>query len=125
MEVKPGYKQTDVGVIPSDWTVRALGSIATIAAGGTPSRRISEYWGGSIPWVTTTEIDYGIIHETNESISAAGLKNSAAKLVPAGTILLALYGQGKTRGKVSILGIEATTNQACASIIVTQEVSHL
>jgi type I restriction enzyme S subunit len=123
MDVKPGYKQSEIGVIPKDWDVQALGDIAAIAAGGTPSRRVSEYWNGGIPWVTTTEIDFKTIRETAESISTLGLKNSAAKFLAPETLLLALYGQGKTRGKVAVLGIEATTNQACASIVLSPDVS--
>ena len=81
------------------------------------------YWGGSIPWVTTAQIDFNTVLAANESITELGLKNSAAKLLRPGTLLLALYGQGKTRGKVAILGIAATTNQACASIVVSDAVS--
>jgi len=123
MEVRLGYKQTDAGEIPEDWDVRALGKIASISAGGTPSRRVPEYWKDEIPWVTTTEIDFTTITHTEQYISKTGLRNSAAKLLSPGTLLLALYGQGKTRGKVAVLGIEAATNQACASILVTPSVS--
>jgi type I restriction enzyme S subunit len=123
MEVKPGYKQTEVGVIPKGWKETPLGHIATVAAGGTPSRNIPSYWNGDIPWVTTTEIDFGTITETEQHISLHGLKNSAAKLLRPGTLLMALYGQGKTRGKVALLGIEATSNQACAAIVLSSEVS--
>jgi type I restriction enzyme S subunit len=123
MEVKLGFKQTDVGLVPEDWNVRPLGGIATIAAGGTPSRGVPKYWDGDIPWVTTTEIDFNTIMSAEQSISKSGLDNSAATIISPGALLLALYGQGKTRGKVSILGIEAATNQACASIILTPAVS--
>ncbi len=78
---------------------------------------IPSYWNGSIPWVSTTLIDFNIIKETTEFITNEGLENSSAKLFPEGTLLMAMYGQGKTRGKVAVLGIEATTNQACGAII--------
>jgi type I restriction enzyme S subunit len=123
MEIKRGYQQTEAGVIPEDWSVYSLGSLAEIAAGGTPSRRIPEYWNGDIPWVTTTEINFNTILATSERLTTLGVKNSAAKLLFPGTLLLALYGQGKTRGKVAVLGIRATTNQACASIILSPTVS--
>jgi len=110
-------KMTDVGEIPENWDVVALGEVAGIGAGGTPSRSNPQYWQrGSIPWVKTGEIDYCWIERTEEHITQAGLENSAAKLLPVGTLLLAMYGQGITRGKVARLGIEATTNQACATI---------
>lgn len=121
--VPRGYKQTEVGVIPEDWDVKRIVDLASIGSGGTPSREISAYWNGSIPWITTSQIDFGTIDEAEQFITDAGIKNSAAKLLPAGTLLLALYGQGKTRGKVGVLGIEAATNQACASISVHGETS--
>lgn len=124
MEVKPGYKQTEVGVIPEDWEAVPLGNLAEISAGGTPSRSISAYWEGDIPWVTTAEVNFGRITSTEQHISPLGLKNSAAKLLRSGTILMALYGQGKTRGKVAVLDIEATSNQACAAIVLNSKVSH-
>jgi type I restriction enzyme, S subunit len=99
-----------------EWPIVRLGEIASIGAGGTPDRSIPAYWGGSIPWVTTAQVETGIIQEGAEFITPLGLSRSAAKVLPAGTLLMALYGQGKTRGKVAILGIDAATNQACASI---------
>lgn len=116
MEVRLGYKQTEVGVIPEGWGVCRLGDIAEISAGGTPSRTNPNYWDGEIPWVTTSEVDFSVINNAGQSITSEGLKNSAAKLIRSGTLLMALYGQGKTRGKVAMLGIEAATNQACAAI---------
>ncbi|WLI05871.1 restriction endonuclease subunit S [Pseudomonas sp. FP597] len=116
MALKPGYKKTEVGVIPEEWEVRALGELAAVTAGGTPSRTNSQYWGGDIPWVTTSEVDACTITHVEQFITKEGLSNSAAKLLPRGTLLMALYGQGKTRGKVGILGIDAATNQACAAI---------
>ncbi|EJD5502463.1 restriction endonuclease subunit S, partial [Escherichia coli] len=75
------------------------------------------YWNGNIPWVTTAEVQFKIIEDTVEKITEEGLANSSAKLFPAGTILMAMYGQGKTRGQVAKLGIDASTNQACAAIV--------
>jgi type I restriction enzyme S subunit len=121
-DFKPGYKYTEIGVIPEDWRVEKVGDIATISSGGTPSRANPSYWGGDIPWVTTTQVDFNVIREAQQYITRDGMENSAAKMLPAGTLLMALYGQGKTRGKVAILGITATTNQACASISISDPV---
>jgi type I restriction enzyme S subunit len=119
MEVRPGYKRTEVGVIPEEWEVKRIADIADVRSGGTPSRENPRYWNGEIPWVTTAQLDFKVIHEADQRITPDGLKNSAARLLPPGTILMAMYGQGKTRGKVGILGIEAATNQACASIAIS------
>lgn len=123
MEVTPGYKQTEIGVIPEDWELKELGNIASITSGGTPSRKNPAYWGGDIPWITTSQIDFNKITSAEQYITEIGLKSSAAKILAPGTLLLALYGQGKTRGKVCILGIQAATNQACASIDISSFVS--
>jgi len=116
MEVRKGYKQTEVGVIPEDWEVKELDSFSDVSSGGTPNRSIASYWNGNIPWITTSQINFNTIHEANEFISEDGLNYSATKKYKAGTLLMAMYGQGKTRGKVAILGIDATINQACAAI---------
>jgi type I restriction enzyme S subunit len=104
--------------VPEGWGVLPIGTIAQVASGGTPDRSNSHYWiDGNIPWVTTGEISYSEIKKTNEKITEVGLKNSSAKLFPKGTILMAMYGQGKTRGQVAKLGITASTNQACGAIL--------
>jgi type I restriction enzyme S subunit len=96
--------------------VAKVGDIAILKSGGTPSRKKSEYWeNGIIRWVKTGEIDYHIIKDTAEKITPAGLENSSAKIFPSGTLIMAMYGQGVTRGKVAILGAEAATNQACVA----------
>jgi type I restriction enzyme, S subunit len=100
-----------------EWSTKALGDLFETATGGTPERAVEAYWGGSIPWITTSLVDGTVIWEAEQFITGQGLKNSGAKLFAAGTVLIALYGQGKTRGKAALLGIEATTNQACAAVI--------
>lgn len=104
-------------MLPEGWHRSTLGEIARISSGGTPDRSEPAYWGGAVPWVTTGEIQFNTITDTDERITEAGLKNSSAKLFPPGTLLMAMYGQGKTRGQVAKLGIEAATNQACAAIL--------
>ena len=121
--LRAGYKQTEVGVIPGDWDVKRIADIAFVGSGGTPRREVAAYWGGSIPWVTTSQVDFGAITEADQFITDEGLQNSAAKLLPPGTLLMALYGQGKTRGKVGVLAMQAATNQACASISLREGVS--
>lgn len=99
-----------------DWESKKLCEITKLSSGGTPSRSKTEYWEGDIPWITTGEINFNTINQSIEKITQEGLENSSAKLFPKDTILIAMYGQGVTRGKCALLGIEATTNQACAGI---------
>lgn len=96
------------------WQSRPLGELATTTSGGTPSRKRKDYYGGSIPWVKSGELNDDYIFETEEHITEAGLKNSSAKLFPTGTVLIALY--GATVGKTSILRMGASTNQAVCGI---------
>lgn len=114
--IPQGYKDSSLGIIPEDWEVKMLREFSEISSGATPSRNKEEFWNGNIPWVTTTLLNDSKIWSTEETISEEGLKKSATRLLPPGTILMAMYGQGKTRGFVSILMIAATTNQACAAI---------
>ena len=110
------FRATEIGSLPEDWSVAALGQVAHVYSGGTPSRSRPEYWGPPVPWVTTAEVNFGEIHSTKEQITLVGLNNSAATVAPSGTLLIAMYGQGKTRGKTAILGVDAAMNQACAAI---------
>lgn len=93
-----------------------IGEFCQTGSGGTPSRsQASRYFGGPIPWVKSGELRESIITETEETISEEGLRESAAKLLPVNTLLVALY--GATVGRIGILGIEAATNQAVCHII--------
>jgi len=110
-------KETEIGLIAESWCAEPLRAHHSVVSGGTPSRSNPLYWeGGSIPWVKTTEVDYCVIDRADEHITPEGLAESAAKILPAGTLLMAMYGQGVTRGKVAVLGIDAACNQACAAI---------
>jgi len=116
-------KPTEFGLVPESWEVKRIGKIATLKSGGTPSRTNETFWkDGSIPWVKTGEVDYCVINDTEEKITLAGLEGSSAKIFPAGTLLMAMYGQGITRGKVGILGVDAATNQACVAFFPNDEV---
>ncbi len=105
-----------------EWEQKTIGDIFKTSSGGTPERSKMEYWNGSIPWVTTSQIDFNVISSANEFISNMGLKNSSAKMFPKNTVLVALIGQGKTRGKVALLDFEAATNQNCAAILPSEVV---
>ena len=108
-------------MVPNGWTKGTIEDIAKVTSGGTPSRAKDSYWNGHIPWVTTSEVKFGVIADAEQKITQEGLDNSSAKLFPKDTILMAMYGQGKTRGQVAKLGIEASTNQACAALLLHKE----
>lgn len=92
-----------------------LESLCSVGSGGTPSRNHSEYYrDGNIPWIKTTEVIDEVISDTEEKITWKGLENSSAKLYEPNSLIIAMYGQGKTRGRTAKLSVQATTNQACA-----------
>lgn len=107
--------------IPKGWKVLRLDEIAEIGQGGTPSRANPEYWNGDIPWLRSGELLNNRIRKSEEKISKLGLANSSAKLLPKNTILIAMTGQGLTRGRTGLLEIEASANQSCAHLIINNE----
>jgi len=112
-----------LGEVPEHWEVASLRYFATFCTGATPDRANPSFWNGGIPWVKTGEIDYSLIKITEEDISHAGLDSSSCSIAPEGTLLMALYGQGATRGRVAILGIAAAFNQACVAITTDHRLS--
>ena len=99
------------------WEQRKLGEYSVIITGGTPSTRILEYWSPKeIPWMSSGEINKKRISKTEDRISKLGLEQSSARWVKKNSILIALAGQGKTRGTVAINEVELTTNQSIAAI---------
>lgn len=105
--------------IPTSWEMVRLGEIFDIEVGSTPSRRKPDYWNGSINWVSSGEVKFCRINRTNETITELGLACSSTNLQPTGTILLAMIGEGKTRGQAAILEIPAAHNQNTAAILVS------
>lgn len=101
---------------PKGWPLKRMGDLFKITSGGTPSRKHSEYFeNGDIPWVKTGDLNTPYLTFTDEYITELGVQKSTAKIFPKGTVLLAMY--GATIGAVSILDIEAATNQACAAFL--------
>jgi type I restriction enzyme, S subunit len=110
----------DPATNPRGWEKARLENVARTTSGGTPSRKHPEYYGGVIPWVKSGELQQSPVIKVTENLSLEGLKNSSAKLVPAGTVLVAMY--GATVGQTAILGIKACTNQAICCIQVRDRV---
>lgn len=103
--------------LPDRWVWSTIGQLFDVSTGGTPSRKKAAYWNGSIPWVSSGEVAFSRISDTREKITEEGLSNSNAKVHPLGTVLLAMIGEGKTRGQSAILDISASTNQNVAAIL--------
>ena len=121
----PMYKDTSGDeneihlTLPDNWIKLRMGDIFSVEVGATPSRRVSEYWNGAINWVSSGEVRFNRIFSTDERITEAGLANSSTNVQPVGTIMLAMIGEGKTRGQAAILEIPAAHNQNTAAILVS------
>lgn len=99
--------------IPETWKWISLGNVGKWGAGATPSRKVKDYYGGDIPWLKTGDLNDGMITDIPEYITELALKETSVKLNPVGSVLIAMY--GATIGKLGILEVEATTNQACCA----------
>lgn len=98
-----------------------ISDVAATASGTTPPRGQSRYWKpAEVPWVKTGEIQFAPIRRTEEAVSRIALDECSLPLLQPGTVLVAMYGQGKTRGQSAVLEIEATTNQACFAVLPTE-----
>ncbi|MET9408287.1 restriction endonuclease subunit S [Streptomyces sp. NPDC002935] len=98
------------------WAV--LGDVAAVSSGSTPSRSRGDYWvGGTVPWVRTAEINFSVIADSGECVTRRAVTETGLRVYPKGTVLLAMYGEGVTRGRSAVLGVDATVNQAAAAIV--------
>ena len=106
--------------LPETWVKVRLGEIFEVEVGATPSRQKTEYWNGEIPWVSSGEVHFDTISRTNEFITQEGLKHASTNIQPVGTVMLAMIGEGKTRGQAALLHVEAAHNQNTAAILVSK-----
>lgn len=113
----PGHENTKiVDGVPEGWQYEKLGDLVKTTSGGTPSRRKSEYYvNGNIRWIKTKELNDRFIFETEEHITEDAVKNSSAKVLPEGALIVAMY--GATIGKIGITATEMACNQACCAFI--------
>ena len=109
----------------SEWVDIALHEACErVYSGGTPRSTVREYFdGGTIPWLKTKEVKYRKIYSTESKITDAGLANSSAKFVPINAVIVAMYGDGDTAGRVAINKIPLTTNQACCNLLIDPNVA--
>jgi type I restriction enzyme, S subunit len=125
--MKEGYKLTELGEIPEDWQLKTFGDVMNgFSSGQTPSRAIPEYYKGDIHWITSGELNYNVISDTIEKITAEAVRRTNLKILPKGTFLIAITGleaEG-TRGSCGIVGEEATTNQSCMALYPKKELDN-
>jgi len=108
-----------------DWEETTIGECCKLGSGGTPSKSHPEYYeNGDIPWLKTGEIDWNDIYDVEEKITNAGVENSSAKIFPAESVVVAMYGMGVTRGKAAIIKIPTTTNQAVCVLQPNEKVNN-
>ena len=110
--------------LPKTWLQPRIGDVFRVEVGATPSRQKLEYWNGDIHWVSSGEVHFNTITNTKECITEEGLTHSSTNIQPVGTVLLAMIGEGKTRGQAAILSTPAAHNQNTAAILVSKTPCH-
>lgn len=110
------FEESELGMLPRGWRIGTLEDCcARVESGGTPKRTIPGYWNGDISWLTSGEVRNPIVFDTKEKITSLGVEESAAKLWPGGTTVVAMY--GATAGEVCLLAQPTTANQACCGLL--------
>ncbi|MDR9443094.1 MAG: restriction endonuclease subunit S, partial [Schleiferiaceae bacterium] len=104
----------------SEWTKSNIGAICKkVTSGGTPKVNVKEYYeNGHIPWLNTKEVKFNNIWDTEKKITELALENSAAKMIPENSVIVAMY--GATAGKVAVNKLPLSTNQACCNLIIDE-----
>ena len=116
----PGHENTKiVDGVPEGWEKKMIGEVCDTTSGGTPSRSKTEFYTGNIPWVKTKELNDDFIFDTEERITDDAIRKSSAKLIPSGSILMAMY--GATIGKLGIATKELSCNQACCVFLLSED----
>jgi len=111
-------------LVPSsgEWLSSTVGEVASVGTGATPKRGSERYWNnGHVPWVTSAVVNEPFVDEPTEFVTELAVRETNLTVYGPGTLLLAMYGEGKTRGMVSELRILATTNQALAAVMVGKD----
>lgn len=109
-------KETEIGLVPQHWEVASLADVSSLSTGTTPSTKNAEYYVGDVPFVRTAEIVNNRIFDAASRISRQAVLDYSLRIYPPGTVLMAMYGQGKTRGQVGLLEVAASTTQNAAAI---------
>ncbi|WP_447506599.1 restriction endonuclease subunit S [Acinetobacter oleivorans] len=113
----------DLSAFPDSWVKTNVGRIFDVYVGATPSRQREDFWNGEINWVSSSEVAFCRIQSTKENITDEGYKSTSTTIHPIGTVMLAMIGQGKTRGQAAILDIEACHNQNTAALRIPEKIA--
>jgi type I restriction enzyme, S subunit len=118
-------RELDMGEELSEWREVTIEDVCkTVVSGGTPLTSIKEYYlNGNIPWLKTKEVNQNKIYSTENYITQLGLDNSSAKLIPENSVTVAMYGDGKTAGRVGLTKVPLATNQACCNLIIDENIA--
>ena len=120
LSCQAGVSRPAMAAAEADPQVRVvrIADIARVGSGATPLKARSDYYlDGTIPWVTSGDLSNSMVREPKQYITEVALRETAVRIWPPGTLLVAMYGEGRTRGRVAELTFEATTNRACAAIV--------
>ena len=114
------YQASRLGWIPKDWSLRSVSSLGEIGSGSTPSRaKFDRYFHpDGMPWVKTLDLNEDVVHETDECITAAALRENSCSVLPASSVLVAMYGGWEQIGRTAMLGVPAATNQAISTVTI-------
>jgi type I restriction enzyme S subunit len=118
LQIPKGYQQTEVGVIPKDWSVATIGMVSETSSGTTPSRALADrfYNNGKFAWVKTLDLNDSEIYSTEEKVTQAALNETSLRSYPIGSVIVAMYGGFNQIGRTGLLRIPATVNQALTVI---------
>lgn len=118
---KPVSVSSNDAELPSSWEKISVQDFADVKLGSTPSRSNPDFWQGDIPWISSGEVANNVIFNTSERITQSGFSSSSVSIIPARSLLIAIIGQGKTRGQSALLGIDACTNQNVAALVFNEK----
>lgn len=118
------FKETEIGRVPEGWGIVAIGEVATVTNGSTPSRGRDDYWDrGTVAWLASGKVNDYRIKEASEFITRPAQLACGLRLHPPGTVVVGLIGQGRTRGMAALLEIAACVNQNMAAVVPTEALS--
>jgi type I restriction enzyme S subunit len=110
-------KETEIGLMPEKWDKEKIGNLCDVTTGTTPSTENHQYYDGNNLFIKTAEIKNNVISNSIAKISDKAIQDYNLKIYPAGSVFMAMYGQGKTRGQVALLNVPASTSQNTAAMV--------